>query len=124
MLIYAAVTESVANPTQWDTIPVAVECLTRTTETTAVCLTDNVCALLSRKELTAQYDTDSFTLAIAHIAIEAAGTEAGIRISAVVTPSCSDTNRRQCQHKHATNAMSKKVDHASISPPHDFTHRN
>jgi hypothetical protein len=117
-LRHPAVTETVANPTQWDTIPVAVECLTWTTVTTTVCLTDNVCTLLPRGENAAEEFTDKCALAIAHIAIEAACPEP--RFSAVVLPSHSDTNRHQCKHKHTTKAMGKKIDHATISPPHDL----
>ena len=122
-LRHPAVTETVANPTQWDTIPVAVECLTWTTVTTTVCLTDNVCTLLPRGENAAEEFTDKCALAIAHIAIEAACPEAGIRISAVVLPSHSDTNRHQCKHKHTTKAMGKKIDHATISPLRHSRHR-
>ena len=89
-LRHPAVTETVANPTHWDAVPVAVECLTRTTVTTAIRLTDNVCALLPGVENAAPDLADSQALAIAHIAIEAACPEP--RISAVVLAGPGDTN--------------------------------
>ena len=111
-LIYAAVTETVANPTQWDAVPVAVECLTRATVTTAVRLTDNVCALLPGIENAAPEFTDKCALAIAHIAIEATCPEP--RISAVVLAGLSDNNWHQSQNKHTTQSLSEKVDNAAI----------
>jgi hypothetical protein len=133
-LRHAVVTDTVANPTQWDAVPVAVECLTRTTDTTAVRLTDNVGTLLPGIENAAPDLTDSEALAIAHIAIEAAGTEPGI--SAVVLAGLSDTNWQQRQNKHTTKTLSEKVDHTAIpfsrhhgqdsvesTPPPEAVHR-
>ena len=73
-----------------DPVPVAVECLTRTTVTTAIRLTDNVCALLPGVENAAPDFADNQALAIAHIATEAACPEP--RISAVVLAGPGDTN--------------------------------
>ena len=88
----AVVTGTVADPTQWDAVPDAVECFTRAADTTAVRLTDNVGTLLPGIENAAPDLTDYFAMAIAHVAIDAAGPEPGI--SAVVLPSLSDTNRQ------------------------------